>query len=274
MPLLTGALPGITCLKTIKMSKLSVAIVTLNNEKTIQDCLSSVSFADEIIIVDGESSDRTIVLCHPFTEKILVRPFVDYASQVQYALQNCHNEWVLVLFADERVRPELATEITDLMTRPVNVEGFFIARRSYFMNKWIRFCGMYPDYRLRLARRDAVQAGGTRTQGILHCNGSAGKLRYDLDFNAYPTLFDSIAAMNRRTTREARVMAAATRVNCCHFIFPPLAIFLKKYIIQQGFRAGGRGFLLSWYFSFHKMVVYMKTWLLQHPLLPGAGGSR
>jgi len=256
------------------MTKLSVAVVTLNNEKTIQDCLSSVSFADEIIIVDGESSDRTIALCHAFTDKILVRPFTDDAAQVQYTLQNCRHEWVLLLFADERVRPELAAEITDLMSQPVNKDGFFIARRFYFMNKWIRYCGRYPDYRFRLVNRNRVQVYGSKGQGLLHCGGRTGTLRYDLDYNAYPTLFDSLAAMNRKTTLEAQTMVSVIKARWYHFIFPPCGTFLKKYLVQQGFRAGGRGFMLCWFFSFSKMVLYMKIWLLQHPFLSGAGGSR
>jgi len=256
------------------MTKLSVAVVTLNNEKTIQACLTSVSFADEIIIIDGESSDRTIALCHPFTEKILIRQFKDYAAQVQYALQNCRHEWVLLLFADERVRPELAAEISDLLTRPVDAEGFFIARRFYFMNKWIRYCGRYPDYRFRLVNRNRVQVYGSKGQGLLHCSGRTARLQYDLDYNAYPTLFDSLAAMNRKTTHEAQTMVAVTRARWYHFILPPCGTFFTRYILQQGFRAGGRGFLLCWFFSFYQMVLFMKIWLLQHPFLSGARGSR
>ncbi len=246
------------------MEKISVSIITLNEEKNIGDCLKSVNWADEIIVVDGESTDNTVEICKQYTDKIFTKPFVEFSSQKQYALDQCQYPWVLSLDSDERVLPELKEEILELLvSKEISHQGYYIARRSYFMNKWIKYCGWYPGYQLRLFKRDVTHVSPNRVHEGFIVKGTTAKLKYDIDHYSHPTIESSIKKLNHYTTLEARDRVNKKKVGVHNFIFNPLSAFLIKYVRQQGYRDGMHGFLLSWIASFLKMVLYMKIWVLQ-----------
>ena len=142
---------------------LSVIVITRNEERNIVECLQSVAWADDIVVVDAESSDRTAELARQFTHKVTVTPWRGFSEAKGLALQGTSNEWVLWIDADERVPPGLQSEIREtLRDGAPSFAGFSMGRRAYFLGKWIRHCGWYPGYVLRLFRRDAGAFTGSR----------------------------------------------------------------------------------------------------------------
>ena len=245
------------------MHSLSIAIITFDEEKNIRACLKSVSWADEIIIVDGESKDRTIEICREFTDRIFVRKWPGFAAQKQFALEQCTHNWVLSLDADERIRPELAREIQDVLNNDTKKAGYLIARRSYFLGQWIRHCGWYPGYQVRLFRKSLTCVSNSRVHEGFVVTGEIGRLAHDIDHFSHPSLHSSLEKLNRYSTLEAIDRLERKKVHWYDFVLHTFSAFLVKYIGQKGFLDGMHGFLLSWISAFLKMVLYMKIWLLQ-----------
>ncbi|MBN1543287.1 glycosyltransferase family 2 protein [candidate division KSB1 bacterium] len=246
------------------MRKLSVIIIVQNEEENIRACLESVRNAEEIIVVDAESMDRTREICQEYTNKIFVRSWQGFAPQKQFALDQVSHEWVLSLDADERVRPELWQEIAVLVKSDAACDGYRIARRSYFLGKWMRYGGWYPGYQLRLFRRNRTRVHFARVHEGFVVEGLLGTLKNDLDHFSHESLFDSLAKLNRYSSLEALDRLQRKPVHSIDFITHSLGAFLNKYIVQRAFLHGLHGFLLSWVSALVKMVLYMKIWHFQH----------
>lgn len=245
------------------MRGLSVALIVNNEEQNIRDCLESVSWADEIVVVDSHSTDRTIEICRSYTSRIFIRKWTGYAEQKQFAIDKCRNEYVLNIDADERVREELRDEILELLSSAELADGYFIARRSRFLGKWIRYAGWYPGYQLRLFKRSRARVSCSRVHEGVIVDGRTEKLRNDLDHFSHPSLFVSLEKLDRYSSLEALDRLNRKKVRWYHFIFHPLSAFLVKYVRQKGFLDGIHGYLLCWISAFLKMVLYMKIWHLQ-----------
>lgn len=245
------------------MAKLSVTIITLNEQEVIRDCLASVTWADEIIVIDAQSTDDTVKICREFTDRIYIRPWPGFAAQKEFALHQSRNEWVLSIDADERVRPELQKEIKQLLSSEPAHDGYRIARRSYFLGKRIRHCGWYPGYQVRLFRKGKTRLSRQRVHEGFLVQGSIGTLKNDIDHYSHDSLFDSLQKLDRYSTLEA-LDRFGKRVTPLDFLTHPFSEFWRKYIVQKGFLEGMHGFLLAWIAAFLKMVLYMKLWHLSH----------
>ena len=137
------------------MSRLSVTIIAWNEEERLRACLESVAWADEIVVVDAESGDKTVQIAHEFTDKVSVRPWPGFAAQKNFAIDQATGDWILSLDADERVTPELRDRVRAILKDKSAVDGYSIPRRNIFWGAWVRHGGLYPDYQLRLFRRSA-----------------------------------------------------------------------------------------------------------------------
>ena len=137
------------------MNRVSVTIIAWNEEDRLKGCLESVGWADEIIVIDAESTDKTVQVAREFTDKIWVRPWPGFAAQKNFALELAEGEWILSLDADERVTPELRSRIDAIVRANGPADGYSIPRRNLFWGAWVRHGGLYPDYQLRLFRRGA-----------------------------------------------------------------------------------------------------------------------
>lgn len=242
---------------------ISVFIITHNEEQNIRACLESVTWADEIVLLDDGSEDETIAIAKEFTDKIHIKEWRGFAEQKRAAMALCSHEWALSLDADERVRPELADEIARLLAGNPGENGYRIARRSYFLNKWMKHCGWYPGYQVRLFRREKTTVSRSRVHEGFLVQGSIGTLQNDIDHYSHPSLHDSLAKLNRYSSLEALDRLDRKKVRWYDFLTHPLSAFWIKYIAQKGFLDGMHGFLLSWISAFLKMVMYMKLWWLQ-----------
>ncbi|MBD3387166.1 glycosyltransferase [candidate division KSB1 bacterium] len=244
------------------MNKLSVMIITYNEEKHIDSCLESVSWADEIIVVDACSEDKTVEICKKHAAKIYINAWPGFSRQKSFALGKCSHSWVMNIDADERVRPELKAEIQGILQNPA-FDGYKIARRSYFLGKWIKHCGWYPGYQVRLFKKEKTRLSDRRVHEGFIVQGTTSTLKNDLDHFSHPDIYTSIEKLNIYTTLEAFDRLDRKPVHVHDFMTHFISSFWNKFIAHKGFLDGVHGFLLSWISAFLKMVLYMKIWHFQ-----------
>ena len=251
---------------------LSVAIITLNEEQNLARTLSSVKFADEIIIVDSGSTDRTLAIAASFNAKVFSEPWKGFSAQKNSAIEKCSGTWILSLDADEELTPELQTQIRLLLPTNPEVDAYLIQRRNLFLNRWIRRGGYYPDPKLRLFRRHLANFAPTARFGdrpvheTIAFHGRADTLDFDLIHHAYPTLESYLEHMDRYSTLGARLLVTQHRTSrnllAFHWnvLFVPALTFLWNYIFRLGFLDGREGLLLHLYHSAYVSWKYAKAW--------------
>lgn len=241
---------------------ISVITITLNEESNIVACLGSASWADELIVVDAESTDRTVELAQTYTQKVYCRKWDGYAAAKAFALEHVTHEWVLWLDADERITPRLADEIRNIIAASTTKhEGYEVARRAYFLGKWIKHCGWYPGYVLRLFRKSAVTFSTSSVHERVECSGSVGCLSNDLLHYTDDNLFHYYAKFNRYTSLAAKDLARSGRTfRLYDLLVRPPFMFVKMYIIRRGFLDGMHGLILSLLSSAYVFTKYAKLW--------------
>lgn len=246
------------------MESLSVIVITQNEADKIRDCLESVSWADELIIVDGGSTDNTIAICREFTSHVLENPWPGYAAQKQFALDHATKSWVLSIDSDERLSDPLVQEIKALLANPeAEFDGYYIPRLSSFLGKPIRYGGWYPGYQLRLFRRDKTTVRQSRVHEGFLVNGKCGHLKYDMIHDTHTTIESSLVRMNRYSTLEAEDRWESGRVRNVTWgsiIVHPLSAFLRQFLHLRGYRDGMHGFILALVTAMVKMALYIKLW--------------
>jgi len=241
-------------------ARLSVAVIALNEEERIRPCLESVVWADEIVVVDAGSSDKTVEIAHAFTDRVLFHAWPGYAAQKNFALGQCRSEWILSLDADERVPPELHAEIGTVLAGAPSEAGFWLARRNLFQGRWMRHGGLYPDYQLRLLRRGRGRFGATAVHESARVDGPTGRLRVPLVHETYRSVGDFVARANRYSDLAAAERAAAGRGGGLgELTLRPLWRFLSMYLWRAGFLDGRRGFVLAVLYAYYVFLRAAKT---------------
>jgi len=245
---------------------LSVAIITKNEEANLARTLESVRWADETVIVDCGSTDRTEEIARSFGAKFFVENWKGFGVQKNSAISKCSGDWILALDADEEVSPELADEIRLLLAASPSQEAYFLPRRNFFLGRWIRHGGYYPDPKLRLFRRGAARFEERAVHETIRTTGPAGHLRGDLLHHAYPTLDAYIEHMNRYSSLGATQAVARDKTsrNILSFwwnvFLVPVATFKYNYFFRLGFLDGREGFLQHLYHSAYVSWKYAKAW--------------
>ena len=244
-----------------KREKLSVILITQNEARQVAACLASVAWADELIVVDGGSTDRTVEIARAFTSCVYENPWPGFAAQKQFALSKATKPWVLSIDSDERVPPALREEILRVLSSPApEVAGYYIPRLSTFLGKYIYHSGWCPGYQLRLFRREQARVTEAAVHEGFVVEGEVAHLENHLLHFTHRSLRESIDRLNRYSTLEAHERAQRQRVHWWQFWTHPVAAFYNKYIALQGFRDGFRGFLLACITAMVKMALYMKVW--------------
>jgi len=248
---------------------LSVVIITKNEEVNIGHTLESVQWADERIVVDSGSTDLTREIARQHGATVFEEVWKGYAAQKNSAIGKASCDWVLSLDADEQVSPELAENIRRIVGAgrgPSSATGYFVARRNFFLGRWIRHGGFYPDRKLRLFRRGSGQFIERAVHETMRVNGATATINGDLLHNAYPTLTGYIETMNRYSTLAAEVLIRERRVRSSlpwFFVnvrLRPVLNFIWNYIFRGGFLDGREGFLLHWYHNVYVSWKYAKAW--------------
>jgi glycosyltransferase involved in cell wall biosynthesis len=245
---------------------LSVVIITLNEEANIRRTLESVRWADEIIIVDSGSSDGTVEIARSHGAKIFIEDWKGFGKQKNAALQKASCDWVLSLDADEEVEAALADEIQKVLSSDPEAAGFWIPRKNFFLGRWVRHGGFYPDRKLRFFRRGA----GSFEERLVHEDvqlkgqGTTATLNGHLLHHAYPTLESYIDHMNRYSSLGAEMMegkADRTRFSLLDILLRPQLTFFYNYVLRLGFLDGREGLLLHLNHGVYVHWKYAKAWL-------------
>ena len=243
------------------MNRLSVAIIAWNEDERLRACLESAAWADEIIVIDAESTDKTVQVAREFTDKIWVRPWAGFAAQKNFALEQATGEWVLSLDADERVTPELRERIGRIMRADGPADGYSIPRKNVFWGAWVRHGGLYPDYQLRLFRRDAGHFADSAVHESLVVEGHVEALDEPLLHHSYRGLEDFVTRSNRYSTLAAQeIVNRGGRAGLADLALRPLGRFLSMYILKFGFLDGWRGFVLAVLYANYVFLRMAKAW--------------
>ncbi|MDT8317986.1 MAG: glycosyltransferase family 2 protein [bacterium] len=247
------------------MEKLSVTIITLNEEDNIRAALESVKWADEIIVVDSGSTDRTVEICREFTDKVHHQEWLGMNGQKAFAKDQASCDWLLNIDADERVSDELACEIKTVLERESEIDGFFIPRKVRYLGRWINHSGWYPDYTLRLFKRIKGRWAGTDPHDKVLVDGKLAYLKGDIHHYTYRNIEDHINTMNRFTTVAAGEYAKKGKTaGLLNIVLRPPSTFFKKFILNQGFRDGLPGFVIAFSSAYYVFLKYIKLWELKN----------
>jgi glycosyltransferase involved in cell wall biosynthesis len=248
------------------MNKISVIIITKNESHNIKECLDSVKWADEIIVVDSGSSDGTIEIAKSFTDKIFFNQWKGFAEQKAFALDLTKNQWVLSLDADERITENLKNEI--LYSNLEKFDGFKIKRDNYFLGKLIRGCGWGNDYQIRLFKKAKTELTKRLVHEGFRVDGKIGNLNSPLLHYSYRNIYDAINKINHYSTLEAIEKQNRKKVNCFTIVLTPVTAFIQHYILRKGFIDGIFGLLVSLMHALTKFQVQLKIWEIKN-LKPG-----
>jgi glycosyltransferase involved in cell wall biosynthesis len=246
--------------------KLSVALITKNEEANLARTLESVRWADEIVIVDCGSTDRTAEVAREFGARFFVEEWKGFGAQKNSVLAKCTGDWVLALDADEEVSAELAAEMREMLNGTPGCDAYFLPRRNFFLRRWMRYGGYWPDPKLRLFRRGAAAFEARAVHETAHAAGRTGRLKGSLLHHAYPTLDGYLEHMNRYSTlgAEQAVAKGKTSRSWAAFVWnvylTPVATFEYNYFLRLGFLDGREGLLLHLYHSVYVSWKYAKAW--------------
>ncbi len=241
--------------------RLSVTIVAWNEEERLRACLESVAWADEIIVVDAESTDKTLHLAREFTDRVWVRPWPGFALQKNFALDQATSDWVLSLDADERVPPQLADRIKAIMRADGAADGYVVPRQNIFWGAWVRHGGLYPDYQLRLFRRRAGRFAEDAVHESVRVSGRVDTLAEPLLHESYRDLEDFVRRSNRYSTLAAQDWVRRGRpVAMRDLVLKPLGRFVSMYILRRGFLDGWRGLVLAVLYAEYVFLRMAKVW--------------
>jgi glycosyltransferase involved in cell wall biosynthesis len=247
---------------------LSVAIVAMDEEANISRTLASVRWADEIVLVDSGSKDRTCDIARENGARVVIEPWRGYVAQKQYAIDLCTKDWILLLDADEEISPGLADEIRAVLADPHALNGYWLSRKNLFLGRWMRHGGFYPDPKLRLFRRGQGFVTGhdphDRCELKPDVPQRTRQFKNPMVHYTYPTLTYYISHMNRYSSLGAELAVAKghRRFSVANILVRPTATFIYNYILRLGFLDGREGLLLHLYHAVYVSWKYAKAWEL------------
>jgi glycosyltransferase involved in cell wall biosynthesis len=240
---------------------ISVIVITKNEEQNIAACLESVSWSDDVIVVDAESADATASLARERGAKVFVKKWEGFSAAKTYAVLQTKHQWVLWLDADERVMPALAEEIARLDLQSTRSAAFTVARRAYFLGRWIRHSGWYPGRVARLFNKETARFTPAAVHEGLEIDGIIGDLSNDLLHFTDPNLYHYFEKFNRYTTLAAvEAGQRGKRFGMSDLFIRPAWLFIKMYILKRGFLDGMQGLILALLSSAYVFTKYAKLW--------------
>jgi glycosyltransferase involved in cell wall biosynthesis len=238
---------------------ISVVVITKNEEDNIAACLKSAEFADEVIVLDDNSSDDTVNISRRFTDKVFTRKMDIEGRHRNHAYSLARNDWVLSLDADERVSGELADELRALFKKDIKDKAFTIPIKTYIGERWIRYAGWYPAPKVRLFDKGHFKYEEAEVHPRVFIDGSCGHLTRDIIHHSYRDYHDFFASLNNQTTLEARKWFKEKRkINFIKMYRKAMSRFLKAYVQKAGFRDGLLGFTVSYAGALYQLMSYVK----------------
>jgi glycosyltransferase involved in cell wall biosynthesis len=243
---------------------LSVTIITLNEADHIAAAIDSVSWADEIVVVDSGSSDDTSAIARSKGARVECRGWTGYVDQKNFAAGLARHDWIFSLDADERVTPELAAEVRSLLATDPPLHGYRVPRTTFHFGRWIRTTDFYPDFQTRLYDRRRARWRGKYVHESVDVDGAVGRLQTELQHYSYRDLSDHLTRINHYTTLAARQMyESGRRTGALDLLVHPPAAFLRNYVLRRGILDGTAGLTLSLVNAYSVFLKFAKLWELQ-----------
>lgn len=255
-------------MSSVNRSTISAYLICHNEERQIRRCLASVAWCDEIIVVDSGSTDRTVEIAREFTDQVIHHDWPGYVEQKAYALSLCAKEWALSIDSDEEVSPEMRKEILHILEEDkagrVTVNGFLFNRVVYFLNRWWRRGGWYPEFRLRLGRRAEKWWGGENPHDKAFVKGKTKRCKGVLYHYSFSDLTDYVRRGNALSSISANTLVRKNaRFSLFKLIGSPIARFVKFYLVKRGFLEGVAGFVIAASEAHSVLLKYAKLWEAQ-----------
>ncbi len=241
---------------------ISVVLITLNEERNIDRCLSSVRWADEIIVVDSFSSDNTVERARAYTPHVYRNEYLGSTKQMEWGIEHATGDWILLIDGDEEVSPDLATELQSA-ARTAGMAGYELLRKPWAFGRWIEHGGWFPDYQLRFFRRDSFVVNHEEVHGGFTTRGPCGRLGGLVYHYTYESLFAYLERMNEYTSLQVsnrlKVRPDASP-RWYNLLLSPVSHFLRMFFSKKGYRDGMNGFLLASLDALYSMTLYAKVW--------------
>jgi glycosyltransferase involved in cell wall biosynthesis len=243
---------------------ISATLITRNEEANIEDALRSLSWAEEIVVVDCGSTDATIDICRRYTDHVCTRAWTGFVDQKNHAVEKAGHNWIFSLDADERVAPPLASEIGRLRQAGFQHPGYRIPRVAFFLGRWIRHGDWYPDHQLRLFDRRRGRWQGGRVHESVRVDGVPGLLRGEIQHYTYRSLSDYLRRLETYSTLASQdYHQQGKRASMAKVMANPLAAFVKAYFLKQGFLDGAPGLMVAVMGAISVFFKYSKLYELQ-----------
>ncbi|MDD5136155.1 MAG: glycosyltransferase family 2 protein [Candidatus Omnitrophica bacterium] len=237
----------------------SVVVITKNEEANIADCLKSVPWADEIVVLDDDSTDKTVSIATQYTDKVFSRKMDIEGRHRNYAYSLAKNDWVLSLDADERASRELETELRELFKGGMKDKAYSIPIKTFIGKRWIRYSGWYPAPKVRLFDKGHFKYEEAEVHPRVFIDGSCGRLTKDIVHYSYRDFHDFFQSLNNQTTLEAKKWFKERRkIGFLKMYRKAISRFLKAYIQKQGFKDGFLGFVVSYNGGLYQFMSYVK----------------
>ncbi len=256
-----GAGEGLSSDKGVSlMVKVSALVITRNEEGNIRRCLKSLSWADEVILVDAESQDRTAQIAREYTQRVYSHKWDGFVAQRNWTLKQAQYQWVFFLDADEVISPQLREELETLKDKEMgDYSGFEIPRRAFYLGGWVNHCGWYPNYQLRFFDRKR----GEWVEGMIHerveVRGRVGRLKGEILHYPYPNLSFHLQRMDSYSSlRAEELYQKGRRSHFWDLLLRPIFKFLKMFFLRLGFLEGVRGFIISCFGAYYSFLGYAK----------------
>lgn len=256
-------------MRTISTPRLSLCVITLNEEANLERCLRSVKgLADEIVVVDSMSTDRTRDIAAEAGARVVEQEFLGHVKQKQFALELATGHWVLSLDGDEWLDQDLRSSIEAVLGDETSedVAGFELNRQAFYLGRWIDHSGWSPEWKLRLVRRTRARWTGYDPHDRLEVEGRTARLFGRLCHHPHDGLADHLSAVNNYTDIIVSHWPKTSRFRVILglFVEPPL-VFFQKYVLQGGFRDGIRGLIISAMTAFYFFIRHAKLWERENP---------
>ncbi len=243
---------------------LTATVICKDEADKIRGCLESVRFCDEVLVVDSGSTDGTVEIARELADRVIERGWPGYVAQQNFAKDQARGEWVLSIDADERVTPELAREIREVLSGPCPHDAFRITRHVHYLGRWIDHSGWYPEHRVRLFRRERGRWEGVDPHYDVVVEGSVGTLGGEILHYTYDDLADHVRTLNRFSSILAREHhRRGRRFSWVSLLARPPLEFLKKYVLRRGFLDGPQGFYLASLSAFYVFLKLAKLWEIE-----------
>jgi glycosyltransferase involved in cell wall biosynthesis len=240
--------------------RITATIVTLNEERNIARAIESLRCADEVVVVDSGSGDRTREIAMRLGARVIEERWHGYAAQKNLAAGCAENDWILSIDADESLTPALADEILRLKQEGARFDGYSFPRKAQYLGRWIEHGGWYPDRKVRLYHRAKAEWVGAYVHESVHVKGTRGELQGDLLHFTCSSLSEHLKTLDRYTTLAAQEVAAGGKsVSLLRLTVDPAWTFFRTWILQRGFLDGPPGLAIAWMAALYTFLKYAKA---------------